>query len=598
MLNYDEWIITNKNGTYSSSTVSFMNTRTYHGLFVKNMNNSFERYVLLSKLFEEILIDNNIYNLDTNQYNDIYIYPDGYKYLINYNKFPVPEFNYQINNIKIKKRIILDPYNDFLKIRYDFSGKIKNFKLTPLIAFRSFYNTVNNDNIKYNIKNGNNYLNINYNNTNLNIEYSGKFNGNPLWYYNFTYFIDKERGSGYKENLFSPGNIEFNNINSLEINIYSGVKNNIDFNTLLNRYLNLLSDINDKNIKKLVNISTYFLTGNNIIAGYYWFGAWARDTMISLPGNVLIPKKFGLAKKILENYINLGIPMKTNFNSNDVSEDVSLWFIYAMKKYYDYTEDINFIKNNINYMKKLINYYLNENDLHKIYNGFIILKKGHLTWMDGKYNDVVFTPRNGGAIEINALWYNALMTMKYFYDKLNLNFDSVYGNTINLLKNNFKNYYLKDGRFMDTIYPDDTSFRPNFIFAFSLPFNILDNFNDYKNDVDNELLTKYGLRTLSIMDKNFKPVYIGDQYSRDSAYHNGTVWPWLVGPYITASVRSGYNKNKLYDYFKNLFSMEYVPEIFDGLNPDKPKGCIIQSWSYAELIRSYYEDIKNNINIK
>ncbi len=217
--------------------------------------------------------------------------------------------------------------------------------------------------------------------------------------------------------------------------------------------------------------------------------------------------------------------------------------------------------------------------------------------MDGKYKDIVFTPRNGGAIEINALWYNALMVMRYFYDKLNLTFDSVYGSTINLLKNNFKNYYSKNGRLMDTIYPDDASFRPNFIFAFSLPFNILDNFEEYKDDVDNELLTEYGLRTLSPKDKNFKPLYVGDQYSRDSAYHNGTIWPWLVGPYITASVRSGYDKNKLYDYFKNLFSMEYVPEVFDGLNPGKPRGCIIQSWSYAELIRSYYEDIKNNINL-
>ena len=359
MLNYDEWIIANRNGTYSSSTVSFMNTRTYHGLFVKNMNDSFERYVLLSKLFEEISINNDIYNLDTNQYNDIYIYPEGYKYLIDYNKFPVPEFNYKINNTKIKKRILLDPDNDFLKIRYDFSEKIKNFKLTPLIAFRSFYGTVNSDNIEYIINNRNKRININYNNTDLNIECNGVFNHNPLWYYNFTYPVDKDRGSGYKENLFSPGSIEFNNIDNLEVNIYSDTNNNIDFNSLLNKYLNLLSDINYKDIKKLVNISTYFLTKNNIIAGYYWFGAWARDTLISLPGNVLIPKKYALARKILENYISLNVPMKTNFNSNDVSEDVSLWFIYAMKKYYDYTEDLDFIKNNINFIKKIVDYNLN-----------------------------------------------------------------------------------------------------------------------------------------------------------------------------------------------------------------------------------------------
>ncbi len=597
MLNYDEWIIANRSGTYSSSTVSFMNTRTYHGLFVKNMNNSFDRYVLLSKLFEEINLNNNIYNLDTNQYNDIYIYPDGYKYLINYNKFPVPEFNYKIDNLEIKKRILLDPDNDFLKIRYDFSEKVKNFKLTPLIAFRSFYVTINDNNIKYNINNKDNIININYNNIDLNIENKGKFNYNPLWYYNFTYFVDKERGSGYKENLFSPGNISFNDVNSIEINVYSDKNNNIDFNSLLNKYLNSLSNINYKNIKKMVNISTYFLTKNNIIAGYYWFGAWARDTLISLTGNVLIPERYDLAKKILKNYINLNIPIKTNFNSNDVSEDTSLWFVYAFKKYYDYTKDINFVKNNINFIKNIIDYYLNENDLHKICNGFIILKKGHLTWMDGKYNDIVFTPRNGGAVEINALFYNALMTMKYFYDILNIDFDKIYSNSINLLKNNFKNYYVKNNRFLDTINPDDDSFRPNFIFAFSLPFNVMDNFSEYKDGIDNELLTKYGLRTLSFKDKNFKPVYYGNQYNRDSAYHNGTVWPWLVGPYITASVRSGYNKNKLYDYFKNLFSMEYIPEIFDGLNPDKPRGCIIQSWSYAELIRSYYEDIKNDMNL-
>lgn len=600
MMNYnEEWLISNRNGSYASSTVSFANLRTYHGLYIKNMNNQFDRSVLLSKLFEELEFENKKINLDTNYYKDV-IYPDGYKYLQNFEMDPIPTFYYEFDDTKLVKKMIMDPDKDILMIKYKFTGKLpKYFKLYPLLTFRNYHKALKREdrNIEYA---GEEFAYKFYSkDLYFKIGKIGNFIEDNLWYYNFQYIIDKERGSNYEEDLYLPGHIVLENItDSVVVSVFSDDEPSMNFEELEKKYFATLSPAHIKNekIRDLIRNSTYFLTQDNIIAGYYWFGPWARDTFISLPGLVLIPKRYQLAKDILLNYtknIKNGMIPKTMIEPDNYSTaDSSLWYIYAVYKYYKYTQDLNLIKSVYPKIIEIIETYKNGNEYFEMEDFLIKVKKPQLTWMDAKTWDTVFTPRVGMPVEINALWYNALEISRFLAKKLKLDFPEDLKQIIPEIRENFQTKFMKDDIILDMAEPDDYSIRPNFIFAFSLPYPVLENFSKYIELIKSKLLTPYGLRSLIQDDKRYIGIYEGDQYHRDSAYHNGSIWPWLAGPYITASVKSGTDRKELLEYFKDLYSMSKLPEIFDGDEPHKPKGCIVQAWSYAELIRAYYEDLK------
>jgi len=181
--------------------------------------------------------------------------------------------------------------------------------------------------------------------------------------------------------------------------------------------------------------------------------------------------------------------------------------------------------------------------------------------------------------------------VKFLCGKIGTEFPENLESVVPKVREKFHDKFLKGNSILDVADPDDYSVRPNSLLAFSLPYPLLDNFIEYR-DYFEELVTPYGLRSLSRQDKRYVGRYEGDQFHRDSAYHNGSIWPWLVGPFITASVRGGADLKKLLSYFNKLYSMPIIPEIFDGDPPHAPKGCIIQAWSYAELIRAYFEDLR------
>ncbi len=562
-----EWILSNKNGTYSASTVSMANTRTYHGIYVKAINDNYDRVNYLNKFFEIVNINGKSYNLDTNFY-DI-IYPDGYKYLESFNDYGYLEFTYKIRSSIIKKRMLHDD-SDTLPIEYDSNG-IDEFFIYPLISFRRSYLTLNSNN-DFNVSVGR-YYEFSSGDYYFNIDIPGDYIPENKWYYNFHYPVDKERGSNYKENLFLPGHF------SVKMDRFT-----------IKIFIDKPSDTSIKRTAKKQGIASRalkFIVKNNILAGFYWFGPWGRDTFISMPGILLSQKRFSEARDIIIEYSNRiknGMVPRI-FTPDYESGDTGLWFIYAFYKYYQYTSDNSMLELIYKKMVDVINSYINGNDLYCLDNNLVKMKKPKLTWMDAQTGDKIFTPRTGKPVEINALWYNALKSMAYFSELLNINnnYDSLADKTLN----EFKRTFLSNHFIMDT--DNDSSVRPNMIFAFSLPYNVLDNFNDYIETVNDELLTPYGLRSLSKYDENYHGFYNGDQYSRDSAYHNGAIWTWLAGPYITASVRSGHNKKDLYNYFKNLYELYMIPEIFDDTL--KPKGCIMQAWSYGELLRAYHEDL-------
>ncbi|WP_276922639.1 amylo-alpha-1,6-glucosidase [Ferroplasma acidiphilum] len=593
----EEWLIANSKGSYSSSTISFANTRTYHGILVKSEQNNYNRYVILSKLYEELAFQGKQYAIDTNYYPGT-MWPEGFRYIQGYSTIPYPSLTFNLEGNICKKSLILDPDADTVVIRYEFPEKIPDMvNLYPLLALRSFHNVIKSGQKEFVADEDKGSYSFTDGIYSLKISKIGKFINKGLWYYNFIYPEEQERGTNSMEDLYMPGVISISNIKSpLDIAITTDDNFSGNFPDILQRLTGRgKNNEKDPAINALRANSYNFRLKNDLIAGFHWFGPWARDTFISMPGLVLIEKNFDMAMEIFLNYVG---KMKGNLIPNNLynrsferSADAPLWFIYALYKYYAYSNDSSFVRSLFKNVKDIINSYISGNEDFSLDGKFIKVSNAPMTWMDAKNGNTSFTPRTGKPVEINALWYNSLKIYTYFCKILGEQPEKTAIDILSGYEDEFTGKFIINGEIADTIDPVDTSFRPNFLFAYSLPFPLL-NQKQFLEKARLELVTPYGLRSLSPRSNKFAGTYSGPVMERDRAYHNGTVWPWLAGPYITACVRNGYDAGNLYRFFSDLYSMEMVPEIFDGLSPGEPRGCIMQAWSYGELIRAYYEDIR------
>jgi predicted glycogen debranching enzyme len=453
----------------------------------------------------------------------------------------------------------------------------------------------------------------------------------PDWYVNFEYKREQERGLAFHEDLFSHGNFRIKMSKGRKIGVVISTSDFVEKDAfkIIDKERTRRTSLFDKlpvkdDFTKILSLATdQFLVKRDldlktIIAGYHWFSDWGRDTMISLPGICLVNGRFDEAKKILKSFalhVNQGmIPNRFPDNGKEPeynTVDASLWFFIAIKKYLDYSHDQEFVLNELlPYLKEIIEshfmgtrYNIMVDQDHLLYAG----QHGvQLTWMDAKTGDWVVTPRMGKAVEINALWYNALQIISDLLKKNGEGIESMkYRDHAQKVKESFVEKFLspEKGYLYDCINGNDIddSFRPNQLFAISLPFPLLDKEQSLfiLRMIEEKLLTPFGLRSLSSDDPKYMANYNGNQYSRDAAYHQGTVWSWLLGPYLTAKIKleGDVGKNaarKLLKNFEKHFQdacIGNVSEIFDGNAPFYPKGCIAQAWSAAEILRSYIEDI-------
>lgn len=585
----EEWIISNGNGYYSSSTVSSINTRSYHGLFV-SLNTDFSRTVLLSKIWEEVEVNEKKYYLDTNLFGDV-IHPNGYTNLKWFELFPIPTFSYQLGKTTINKEYFWHPLKNNLFVRYSVSGQPPDHvKLIPLTGLRKA-GSMNTFGTYTSECDG--YLKIEREGKTVYLWGGNAFDLQEEWYRNFTYSIEKERGYGYSEDLFSPGYFTFSGMDEFTVQI-SDRTESVDAKIARREFLSKAAPTFNKNEfpDRFQQVSDMFVAGKDILAGFPWFSAWSRDAFISIPGLLLAKRKFGLAKTVLENYAERYPDGKfiNQVGGTLTPADSPLWYIYAIKKYLDYTNDLPFVRRILNYCISIVLNYINGYNGIKIKEGLVSSPAG-TTWMDAYCNGKFQTPREGMAVEVNALWYNALQSLKEFHHKLNLEFQLDMEELITVTRKRFQEVFVLNRTIKDVAEPDDLSARPNMVLAFSLPFPVIKNFRLFRKGIEG-LVTPYGLRTLSPSDPRFSSLYFGDQCSRDRAYHNGTIWPWLAGPYITASVRAGVDRGQLKDFFAPLLRMNYIPEIFDGFLPGEPRGCIVQAWSYGEILRAFLEDLR------
>ena len=617
-----EYIRANSTGAYCSSTIINCNTRKYHGLLVAEQPQfDNDKHVFISTIDETIIVENQPFHLGIHKYPGIY-YPKGHKYLEDFETEPISFLVYKIGNALIIKKILLAQNEDQVYITYQLKEGPSSVRmqLHPFLAFRNYHKLSKANNYVTHhftpIKNGIKLrMYTGYSELYMQFSKTPEYTPHPEWYYNIEYIEEKVRGYEFLEDLYVPGFFELL-LKKNEILAFSASLKEGSPARFLSSFKNEIKKrISRTDLKTcLQNASQQFIISKDektkVIAGYHWFGTWGRDTFISLPGLTLINSDTKKCMQVLDTlcqdlkgplFPNTGIGLQAACNS----VDAPLWFFWTLQKLSGKLNNSSIIwKKYGSVMKNILmgyrqgtqfNIKMMENGL--IYSG---INGMALTWMDAVVEGKPVTPRTGFQVEINALWYNAICFCLALAEKNNDNeFMGAWKELVTKIKTEFINFFWSDEKKYLADYGEgnfrDFSVRPNQLFAVSLPYIMLE---DEKSSlvlekVKNELLTLRGLRSLAPKNKLYIGVYSGDQTSRDKAYHQGTVWPWLLGHFTEAYLKiHGASAIPFLTGIFEGFSEEMknagvgtVSEIYEGDPPHRAVGAISQAWSVAELLR-------------
>lgn len=630
-----EWLETNGLGGYASSTVSGIHTRRYHGLLVAALNPPAGRMVLLSKLEETAIVGGARYELSANRYPGV-VHPRGFEYLTEFRIDPFPVFTFEVGGARIEKRVFMVDGENTAAIEYALSGTPCELEVRPLIAFRDYHATTHaNDALDRTVTIEDGCATV--------TPYAGlpslhfAHNAETIepggdWYRNFEFDIERERGLDFQEDLYNPFLMKFAGgegriatiVASTARHAASEAEGMRQAEIARRRDIADAAPVKDAMVEMLTIAANQFIVRRKelktVIAGYPWFADWGRDTMIALPGLTLTTGRFEIARSILLQFagsVDRGMLPNRFPDTGDIPEyntvDATLWFFQAIHAYLAATGDHAFVRENLyETLKNIVEWHVKGTRYGIRVDEDGLLHSGEtgvqLTWMDAKIGDWVVTPRQGKPVEIQALWYNALRVMeelaRLFSDKpAGTRFSKMARHAHAAFQSIFWNE--AEGCLFDVVDGGerDGAIRPNQIFAVSLPHSMLppDRALRVVEAVERDLLTPAGLRSLSPRDSRYRPRYEGDVRSRDSAYHQGTVWPWLMGPFITAYVkvhgRSKASRAQCGVWLRRFGDpslqscIGQIPEIADGGAPHIPRGCTAQAWSVAELLRAAVEDV-------
>lgn len=656
-----EWIINNGLGGYASSTVLGINTRKYHGLLVAAFHPPGDRRVCLVKLDEEVNIGNNIYPLGANEFQNA-IFPQGYMLLKEFSISPFPKYTYTVEDVEVQKTIFMPNEKNAVITIYKIqnrNGSNVRIQVFPLINWRHFHSVTDRWKIPWEFvqKREDKGVDIRLGaprSTLIMTTTRGRYFPTGKWIEKMYYREEAKRGESCLDDCYQHGyfeiNVKANENGKFAITAVADRNKEYTQKVLaempatmydtealyereIKRHENFLTSFfkehkntptNDWLNWIILATNTFTIKGMNteqrsVIAGYHWFGTWGRDIFTSLPGLMLVTRRFEEARKVFltfRNHCKQGlIP---NFLPDQAGQpaynavDATLWYVNAVLQYLKYTGDFKFVQEQLWATLKTIiedqargtafNIHVDSDGM--LYHG------SQLTWMDAAIDGQPVTPRAGKAVEIQALWYNALKITELLASKFKeKNEAGKYDQMAEKAKKSFVERFWNPEKscLFDAIseYGKDDSLRPNQVIAVALDFTMLDNIMSEKlvDVVHKELLTPYGLRTLSRNDQTYIGFYAGDRNSRDRAYHNGTVWPWLLGPFTKAFLKAkGYTEYRreyaLKNFLTPLFTTQvlkaglgHLNEIFDGEPPHRPRGCIAQAWSVAEPLRAYVEDV-------
>ena len=654
-----EWVITNGLGGYASSTALGVNTRKYHGLLIAAFNPPIDRRVLLTKLDEEVQIGRKSYSIGSNEF-EYGIQPKGYRFLSDFSLDPFPTYKYAVEEVQLQKTMFMPYGKNATVVSYDvfnpYNDKV-SIRVFPLVNSRHFHSITDKDKLGWQ------FIQKPFEQgvivrpsvplpTLIMSSGDGQyFAGKKEWTERMYFRVDGSRGDSCQDDGFQPGWFEFNvapeerkkffvvataaKTESEAKSTLSSICTDIDAlrdqelkrrEGLLAKFQEQYSDIKIEDwLKWLVLATDSFIVNRestktkSVIAGYHWFEDWGRDSLISLPGLTLVTGRFEDAKQILltfKHYCRRGIipnrfPDLAGEKPSYNTVDATLWYFNAVLQYLKYTEDFDFVRVELwDALRSIVEYHIQGT----LYNIRVeddgLIAHGHqLTWMDTSVNDRVVTPR-GKAVEIQALWYNALKTMELLATRFNQKEDAKkYSSMAEKARKSFiKEFWNAEKGFLIDVVQEGqgvSSLRPNQVIAVALDFIMLDKAMGEKvvETVWKGLFATYGLKTLAEDDPRYVGKYLGDWSHRNKAYHNGTVWAWLLGPFITAFLKLKNHEERWRAFAFNTFlqplfqeetfqaGLGTISEIFDGDPPHTPRGCIAQAWSVAEPLRAFMEDV-------
>jgi glycogen debranching enzyme len=562
-----EWLETSGNGTYAMGTVSGAATRRYHALLVAALRPPVERRVLLARVEESV----EGHELATNQYPGC-VHPQGYRKLVRFESEPFPTWTFDLGGLMVKKTVFLVHGESTVIVRWQTSGR--SVVARPLIANRDHHALQKKGHIPQ---------------PPLHIFARGRFEPSAHWYENTEYLVELERGFDFKEDLWSPGAYHLEDdwlVASTDPSPWDRAR--VDEAEARERARRRQRDrTGDFVVRRRDGYPT-------IIAGYPWFADWGRDTMIALPGILLRSGRLDEAREVLRGFVGHmsrgvipnrfpEVGEKPEYNT----ADATFWMFVAMHRYLEKRPGERDI---VRAIAREVFEHHRRGTHHGIVidpaDGLVIAggEGTQLTWMDAKVNGVVATPRHGKAVEINALYYNALRIAGEDAEA-------------DRVKSSFQAFWNPArGCLFDVL--GDPKIRPNQIFAVGLPYSPLDpeQARAVVDVVERELVTPYGLRTLARGEPGYIGRYEGDSTQRDMSYHQGAVWPWLLGLFVDAYLRvhgtSPEVKRKLRHRFDPLLRhmdegcIGHVAELFDGDEPHHARAAPAQAWSLAELSRA------------
>jgi glycogen debranching enzyme len=527
-----EWLETNGTGAFAMGTAAGVNTRRYHALLIASLRPPVERYAMLSRIEEEI----EGAGLGVAQYPGV-VTPRGYEFLESFQTDPCATWIFRAGGVRLEKQVYMIENRQAVVVRYR-ADRAAALRLRPFLAYRDYHSL------------GHARADVYGSLPPIRFTHGGRFNAAPEWYYNHEYLEELDRGLDFREDLFTPGVIALD----LKANEWAAVCASIEDA----EYGEPRARANPFLVRRADGSPT-------IIAGYPWFTDWGRDTMISLPG--LLRDDAETARGIIDGFcahMRDGVIPNRFPDRGEQPEyntaDATLWMVHA-------AESFGMRERFRPVAERIIEAYRRRADPAD----GLVQNAAQETWMDTKY-----TPREGKCVEINALWHAALRIAGL-------------DDEADRVRESFREKFWNAGRNYLRDRVGDERLRPNQIFAVSLGWDVLGKSQQQAVvcAVHRELLTPFGLRTLARGDPDYKPRYAGGAEERDAAYHQGTVWPWLLGPFIDAYlIAFGRNERNL-EYCRGLVARfdEMIPEIYDGDDPHLARGCPAQAWSVAEIAR-------------
>ncbi len=637
-----EWLVTNGIGGFASSSIIGANTRRYHGLLTAALHPPADRWVLVAKVEESIVFSRDgAYSISSNQFPGN-VHPHGHQFFQFFERKPLPRFKFEADGNHILKTVFMAHGSNTTVVEYQNTGeRAFQLRLNPMFVHRDYHGLYREDashDFWCKRDEGRCAVYAYFGAQPVFWAFSkGEFREERFWFKNLQYAREQERGLDFEEDYCSighvttvlkPGESVFLTFSTDEKMVQQ------DPEALKRKELDRLESLvqgvaNHPFLSDLMVAGDQFLVKRGddaytLIAGYPWFTDWGRDTMIAMRGLTIATGKQAISKSILETFlrhVNGGMLPNRFPDQGETPEyntiDATLWLFVALYEYYQKFHDIEFIERCFGQLTDIMEHHLSGTrfNIKATEEGFLSGGEGlaQLTWMDARIGDYVVTPRHGCPVEIQALWYNALRIYQYFAGTLQQPYER-FAAVAERLFQNFPKYFVRQGGGLNDVvtwqkgtFVADPSIRPNQIYAVSLPFSLLSAEQEKAvlQEVKEHLLTDFGLRTRAPEHPDFRPVYNGGPWERDTAYHQGTVWPFLLGEYITAYMKVNNwseaalkeSQNLLNPLKKHFYQHDCafgISEIFDGKIPRGGKGAVHQAWSVGAVLKTLIDlDIRH-----